>query len=336
MSYQEVYDLLLDVAASSQAQVEEVIIGLTWTLCRAEDSIGLAMSPGGANRRLPWSGTLSGRPVSELARWIRSWDPYESVVGMAGINAVINNPNGAHRNASPLVHYGPGNLAVFEHFLPPIQGKRIVVVGRYPGLERFEQSHDLTVLELQPGPSDLPATAAEFVLREAEWVFLSATTLPNKTFPRLVELARDANVVLMGPTVPWLPELADFGIDFLAGVRIEDPAAVRQTVAEGGGIRLFENGARYHVMDLGAKVMEATKQSIAEVVTRRERLKREMEAWYQGPWRGSYPRAFELEAIDRELSALDSRFKSLWDARFGGAAPSESAGAVPKAFSQGC
>jgi uncharacterized protein len=45
----EIYDLLLE-ASRSQATVEEVLIGLTWTYCRAE-GIGLGMSPGQPTRR---------------------------------------------------------------------------------------------------------------------------------------------------------------------------------------------------------------------------------------------------------------------------------------------
>lgn len=39
----EIYDLLL-AASQTSAVVEEVIIGVTWTLCQAE-AIGLCMSP---------------------------------------------------------------------------------------------------------------------------------------------------------------------------------------------------------------------------------------------------------------------------------------------------
>ena len=38
----------------------------------------------------------------------------------------------------------------------------------------------------------------------------------------------------MNRLAPWLPELADMGIDYLAGVAVTDPTALRQTIAEGG------------------------------------------------------------------------------------------------------
>ena len=84
----------------------------------------------------------------------------------------------------------------------------------------------------------------------ADWVFLTASSLANKTFPRLAELARGATTVLMGPGTPWLAELAAFGIDYLAGVQVTDPGQLRRTVAEGGGTRLFEAGVQYRLASL--------------------------------------------------------------------------------------
>jgi uncharacterized protein (DUF4213/DUF364 family) len=245
-----IYDRIRD-RVDAGIRVDEVLIGLTWTLCRTEDgNIGLAMSPGTLTRTLTWPGTLAGRPVRELADWLRSWDPHESTVAMAAANAAINAASLLARCAEPLTSAGPANLAVFNHFAPQLADARVVVIGRYPGLDALDLHWRLTVLERRPGPGDLPDPAAEYVLRDADWVFLTASAIPNKTFPRLAELARDARLVLMGPTVPWLQELAGLGVDYLAGVQVTDPEAVRRTVAEGGGTRIFETGARYALLDL--------------------------------------------------------------------------------------
>ncbi|MBF2021604.1 MAG: DUF364 domain-containing protein [Hydrococcus sp. C42_A2020_068] len=245
---QEIYDLLLDYG-NTNAQIREVLIGLTWTLCQTE-SIGLCMSPGTTTRTLPWSGTLVNRSIAELAPWLRSWDSYQATVAMAAINAAINSRSPLPAKAQPLSPQGTANLAVFEHFLPLIRGKRVTIIGRYPGLERYEQEMNLSVIELQPSARDYPAPASEYLLPESEWVFLTATSIVNKTFPRLAELAKDAKLVLMGPTVPWLEELARFGVDYLAGIAVTNAEALRQTVAEGGGVRIFETGVQYRVLEL--------------------------------------------------------------------------------------
>lgn len=308
----ELYDLLQDYAAGAEA-VREIVIGLVWTYCEAE-AVGMAMSPGIATRTLSWAGTLRGKTVAELARWVREFEPYPAAIGMAAVNAAINRryplPSGVPLEA--------GNLAVFEHFLPLIKGKKTVVVGRYPGLDEFVKKHELNfvVLERAPGPGDLSDAACEYLLPTAEWVFLTASSIPNKTFPRLAELSREATTVLMGPTTPWLPELYHFGIDFLAGVEVVDREALRSTLAEGGGVRIFEAGVRYRVSPLGAKVAaQWTRQLIAQTAAKKECLTREMEAWYEGGTRKRFPRYAELEAATLILSRLDTCFKRLWDAR---------------------
>lgn len=246
----EIYSLLLE-ASQSATPVKEVVIGLTWTLCQADD-IGLAMSPGQPTRTLSWSGTLVNRTVAELAPWLKSWNPYEATVGMAAINAGINAASSLIKAAQPLSPKGSGNLAVFEYFLPEIQNQRVVVIGRYPRLDRYEQVADISVIERQPSGSDFPDPACEYLLPTADWVFLTATSIINKTFPRLVELSQNAKLVLMGPTMPWLPALADMGIDYLAGIKVVNPTALRQTVAEGGGVRIFETGVQYCVLPISS------------------------------------------------------------------------------------
>ncbi|NEO56724.1 MAG: DUF364 domain-containing protein [Okeania sp. SIO3B5] len=246
--HKEIYDLLLDYG-NTKTPIKEILIGLTWTLCETE-GIGLCMSPGTVTRTLPWSGTLVNKPVKELASWLRSWNSFEATVGMAAINAEINGRSPLPAQGESLSPYGPGNLAVFEYFLPMIRGKKVVIIGRYPRLSRYENEMEMTVIERQPGADDLPDQASEYLLPEAEWVFLTATSIANKTFPRLVELAKDSQLVLMGPTMPWLADFKQFGIDYLAGVTVSNSQALRQTVAEGGGVRIFETGVQYHVLKL--------------------------------------------------------------------------------------
>jgi uncharacterized protein (DUF4213/DUF364 family) len=170
---------------------------------------------------------------------------------MAAINSVINTRSPLIAQAIPIISIKSPNLAVFEYFLPQIQGKKVAVIGRYPGLGHYSSELDLTVIERQPSSEDLPDPAAEYILPTMDWVFLTATSLVNKTFPRLVELSQNAQLVLMGPTLPWLTEFAGMGIDYLAGIEVTNPLTLRQTVAEGGGVRIFAQGVGYRVLKLG-------------------------------------------------------------------------------------
>lgn len=246
----EIYTLLLEYG-NSTTPIKEIIIGLTWTLCEAE-GIGLCMSPAIPTRTLSWSGTLVNRTSSELAPWLRSWNSYDATVGMAVINAVINGKSTLAQKAQPLLLTPEisANLAVFEHFLPQIRGKKVVVIGRYPGLSCYENELEMTVIERQPLEGDFPDPASEYLIPDADWVFLTGTSIVNKTFPRLVELAQNSQLVLMGPTVPWLSEFAEMGVNYLAGVTVTNREKLRQTVAEGGGVRIFETGVEYRVLAL--------------------------------------------------------------------------------------
>lgn len=312
-----VYELLLD-HCSSDAVVDNLLIGLVWTLCQSRDktSTGLAMSPGVATRTLKWSGNLTGKPITDLAAWILEWDPYQATVAMAAINSCINSrPLPDSLLLEPDAEHA--NLAVFEHFLPQLQGKNVVVIGHYPGIERYQDQMKLNVLEKQPVAEDLPDSACEFLLPQADWVFLTGSSIANKTFPRLAELAAGAKTVLMGPSVPWLPQLHEFGIDYLAGVEVVDADALYHTAAQGGGVKIFSQGLRYRIAELAPSLsMQWLKQQIADCADERSQLKQAMENWYAGGNGKRFPHYSLLERVNARLSRLDSSYKPLWD-RYG-------------------
>jgi len=306
-----IYELLLDYAGSD-AQVTALSIGPVWTVCKAQHT-GLAMSPGIPTRTLPWPGTLAGKTLAELAGWITDWEPYKATVAMAAINCSLNRyepPSGI----TLLPAADNANLTVFEHFLPRLQGKKVVVIGRYPGIERYAEQINLSIIERQPMPGDYPDPACEFLVPDADWVFLTASSITNKTFPRLAELARHATTVLMGPTVPWLPELHEFGIDYLAGVEVIDPLKLYQTAAEGGGVRIFDDAVRYRIVDLTpGNSMMWLKSQIAQDYTNRQLLTLAMERWYSTGNKGRFPEFNRLNQITAKLSRMDSSYKRLWD-----------------------
>lgn len=309
---QRIYELLID-QCNSNVTVDTLMIGLVWTVCQSQNGTnGLAMSPAIATRTLPWSGTLTGKPITDITRWIIDWEPYKATVAMAAINSCIN--------ARPLPEsvlleqQAQPNLAVFEHFLPQLQGQNVVVVGHYPGIERYQEQLHLTVLEKQPVAGDLPDAASEFILPKADWVFLTASSITNKTFPRLAELSANAQTVLMGPTTPWLPQLHEFGINYLAGVDIIDANALYHTAAQGGGVRIFHNSVRYRIADLNpSNSMTWLKQQIAACVAEKNRLTEAMDNWYKAGNTSRFPGYRLLEETHSRLSRLDSSYKPLWD-----------------------
>jgi uncharacterized protein (DUF4213/DUF364 family) len=245
----EIYDRML-ARARSRARIRRVLLGLNWSVAKVQ-SCGLCFSPIDPPRTLTFPGTLAGRPAEELAPWIRSFDPCEAAVGCAVINAVVNDDANALMSAAePLASNVVPHLRVFERFSGQIRDARVVVVGQYPGLQELWRGQEFTCLERRSSAGTLPDMAAEYVLPRADWVFVTASAIANKTLPRLLALTRRAKVVLMGPSLPWLPEWTDFGVDFLAGVVVRDAERLWQVAAEGGGTRIFDEAVEYRVLQL--------------------------------------------------------------------------------------
>lgn len=247
----DIYAQLL-AGVPESAVIKRVLLGLSWSAVEVDGyGVGLCFSPLQVARTLSWPGTLAGRKACDLGSWINHWDAAEAVIGQATINAVLNHASPLSDSAQLLsAPQWPAHLQVFGHFAPQLTGQNVVVIGHYPGLEKFCELFRYTCIERNPRPGDLPDTAAEYLLPEADWVFITATSLANKTLPRLLQLAADATVVLMGPSLPWAAKWQDYGVDYLAGIRIMDEQALWQVIAEGGGTRLFDRVVRYCLLPL--------------------------------------------------------------------------------------
>lgn len=244
------YDRLL-AQCTDTAPIERVLLGLNWTMAEVQGSLGFAFSPRQVPRTLSWAGTLCGQPSDQVRSWLLSWDSAQASVGLALLNASINRTSSCLDQAQPLRQAGiPSHLQVFAYFRPQLSGKKIVVIGHYPQLEQLWSDLAYQCLERNQQSNDLPDAAAEYLLPQADWVFITASSLANKTLPRLLELSQHAKVVLMGPSLPWFDAWQDFGVDYLAGVRVLDAVAVSSVVAEGGGTRLFGGPVEYALLAL--------------------------------------------------------------------------------------
>ena len=299
-------------AAFSEAPIERVQIGMTWTQVQADNSSGLAMTPGNPGRSLPWPGTLRGRPLSELQDWFGRWHALECAIGLAAINAALLKTSALSDQAAILdtPSADGANLAVLQHYLPQLADARVVVTGLYPGLEKIAHEADLVVTERLDLPGTLPDTAAHYLLPDADWVFLTGTSLINQSFESLCNLAHKATLVLMGPSVPWYAGFADYGVDILAGTVTADQDALACTIAEGGGTRIFSTGVEYALLDLHASQQTRYQTAIVHTVARRQRLKEQLDT---APDRPTQRRILQqLDKTDARLSRLDTAFDRLW------------------------
>jgi uncharacterized protein (DUF4213/DUF364 family) len=126
----------------------------------------------------------------------------------------------------------------------------VAIVGHFPFIDRVRDAADRCwVLELHPGPGDLPADQAREVLPQADVVALTGTSLLNHTFDELIGLCRpDAYVLLLGPSTPLSPVLFEAGVNALSATRVDDIEQVLFSVGQGatfrqikrrGGLRLL-------------------------------------------------------------------------------------------------
>jgi uncharacterized protein (DUF4213/DUF364 family) len=115
-----------------------------------------------------------------------------------------------------------------------------------------------TVLEMDPAtlkadelPYFRPAEDAAGVVPGADVVLITGTTLLNDTLENLLALCRpSARVVMVGPTVGLLPDpFLRRGVDVLGSVRVTDPDAFLDVLAEGGsGYHFFGRSAEKVVL----------------------------------------------------------------------------------------
>jgi uncharacterized protein (DUF4213/DUF364 family) len=182
--------------------------------------------------------------LREVAQRSKSWNFADAALGMAAVNAHFNAPNrirALEADAAFSTHTGTN---AFEYMLPRITGKRVTVVGHFRGLERMAEHCDLTILERKPQPGDLPDPACEDVLPGSDFVFITATTMINKTLPRLLALSGNAFVSIVGPTTPLTPLWFDLGVSLIAGLVVEDVSSVWPVIQEGGQHSFFDRGTR--------------------------------------------------------------------------------------------
>ena len=94
------------------------------------------------------------------------------------------------------------------------------------------------MLELDPGPDELPPDAAADVLPQADVVAITGTSLLNRTFDGLIRRClRDAFVMVLGPTTPLSPVLFDYGVDLIAGTQVTDPQVAMALAGQGAIFR---------------------------------------------------------------------------------------------------
>ena len=232
--------------------VERAVIGLFFTGVKLDNGIagacatpittipGAVCCPSSA-MAMPFPGKLTGRPAFDLAREALGDNGIRRAVGIAAMNALADTC--WRRRPHPETELRLGIDAFDATEIRP--GDKVVVVGAFvPFLRELKRRHQpYLVLEQDPAtlkadelPFFRPAEQAAAVVPEADVLLITGTTLINDTLEELLALASPtARVTMVGPTVSLLPDgLLRRGADILGTVRITDPDAFLDILAEGG------------------------------------------------------------------------------------------------------
>jgi len=234
--------LIADLDAS--AKIDAFAAGLHWFGVRSGEGLGLAMAPPEGRAAPTGAGRIARLSLLETARRAKSWNFSDAALGVAALNAFHNAPDRVQPLIADVRYTTHTGTNAFEYMLPRVTGKRVTVIGHFRGLDRMAEHCDLTILERRPQPGDLPDPACEDVLPRSDFVFITGTTLINKTLPRLLALSRGAFVSLVGPTTPLTPRWFDLGVDLVAGLIVDDAPLVWPIIQEGGQHSFFDAGTR--------------------------------------------------------------------------------------------
>ena len=235
----DIYDALID-DLPEDVTVTASDRGSRWTrVINSAGGIGSAWSMRDTSRPALSADTPdAGRPIRDVAALVRSWNLAEASVGLAAINSWYSRAEVASRQGFVPTGAGLTWREVFDPYADAVEGRIAAIIGHFPFARGvLWKAADLQILERFPEPGDYPDTACEYLLPEADYVFISSSSFVNKTAPRLIELSRDAHTVLVGPSTPLNPVLLDYGVDtvtgFIAARSLSDPAALAELVPAG-------------------------------------------------------------------------------------------------------
>ncbi|MGE4484120.1 MAG: DUF364 domain-containing protein [Oscillospiraceae bacterium] len=175
------------------------------------------------------AGSFIGKDAAEMIPWARDNNRLRAAIGLAAINAVLNDPK---------ICWDTGNVMnAFTLSASDTFG----MVGEFrPIVSKVKAMTDnIYVFELNPpeGSGLYPEDQIPVLLPRCDVVVITATSIINHTIDEVVSYCSAAREVFMvGPSTPLCPGvLRRHHITALAGSVVKDPARALQIVSQGGG-----------------------------------------------------------------------------------------------------
>ena len=226
-------DILAQVPAD--ARLEAVSIGIFWTCVRTQYGAGMCASahrwiedPPGA--LIEAAGSLVGMSVREIAPLYRSASLTARALALASISASCGAMTGKceKMRAQDLV---AKRCEAADHPL------RIALIGHFHFAESLRQAgHHLDIFELENRcePGDIPVSKAPELLRHADILLMTSSTLVTHATEELLSYVRpETYKMIVGPSVPLSDVLWSYGLDAVCGSVITDPESVSLAIRQG-------------------------------------------------------------------------------------------------------
>lgn len=246
----ELYDALIE-GIDAAAKVDFLACGIAQSIVRSDGATGISPILDETWRPLMMKAKSAGMPLRDLAACIKSWEYNEASLGLAAINAWYNSASRLREcglNISDKAFVEDRSADPFIQLQREIKGKNVAVIGHFPYIDQlFAPVCNLSVIEkFNPKENDYPEQAAEYLLPESDYVFISSYAFVEKTLPHYLEISKNAVVTLVGPSTTVAPQLFDFGADYLAGYVIKD-GDLAQSVALGVGVNIHATGQKVNL-----------------------------------------------------------------------------------------
>ena len=231
-----IYDALIERALSlaEQHTVTDIRIGLRYTAVLLDNgSCGLAFTFQGGSacgcHLMSEAGRMTGKPVSELIPLLAEKNLLRASVGLAAVNAVLNEPDIARDNGNVIEALQVGSDETFGmvgEFKPIVAAMKKVTDRIYV----FEQN-------LSKGPNLYPEEAIPDYLPKCDVVVVTATSIINHTIDGVLSHCKNARqVAIVGPSTPlYAGAFKDTPVTLLAGSVPRDIEQLLKIISQAGG-----------------------------------------------------------------------------------------------------
>lgn len=219
--------------------IEDIRIGLGYTAVMLDSGhVGLAYTP---HRDMPAGCSVfpnfmppKHADAMDLLNLIVSSHKVETAIGLATANALISSQDKPFTTGDVLkIHplRADDRVGMVGHFAPMVAAIRNTAAE----LIIFEQIE-------QPSGGLLPSTDIEKRLPDCTVALITATSLINHSFERIIESAPTCReIILLGASTPMLPEaFSRTPVTCLSGVMVTDTDEILRIISFGGGMRMFK------------------------------------------------------------------------------------------------